>query len=239
MSAKIDNAGDHDLFSKSIDAIKGEIHAAGYSMHVNYSFIEFRAHLAKNGMYESPIFDPDEHDLTKDAFWLQIFDSDGKTIACHAERIFDCTDFVREYVATDKIWFSKSTGPDPKSWRTEVKYPSVTLSGRVGLAGSMFVDPAHRGTGLSLFLPYLSRSICIHTHKTDWNTGLVRENILHSRIPTLYYGYPRTEFLFSGTLPRASTAFQDIHLCWISKPESAEKLRQLKDHPRYAVDVMS
>jgi hypothetical protein len=101
----------------------------------------------------------------------------------------------------------------------------------------MFVKKEHRGTGVALYLPYLSRSIFMRTLGTDWNTGLVRENILKSRIPTEYYGYPRTSLIFSGTLPRTKSAFTDIHLCWISRQESIEKLRQLAMHPRYPVTI--
>lgn len=228
-----------DVFDRSIDAINEKLRDIGYRVHVNESFYDFRRHLAAVGMYESPIFDPDEHDLSSDAFWLQVEDGTGRIVACHAERMFTCHDFVAEKVETDQIWSSRGIDAERSSWRTEIQHPPVVLSGRVALAGSMFVDPEHRGTGVSLYLPYLSRSIAISKYGADWNTGLVRDNILNSRIPTLYYGYPRTALLFSGRLPRSNTSFQDIHLCWISRSESADKLHELAQHPRYPVTFAS
>lgn len=224
-----------DVIQESIRCIEEKIADLGYILKVNRDFHAFRAHLAKIGMYDSPIFDPDEHDLSRDAFWLQVIDGRGDTVACHAERVFTCMDFVSEKVETDHIWFSRGVGIETHKWRTKVSHPPVVLAGRISLAGSMFVDRQHRGTGMSLYLPYLSRSICLTAYGTDWNTGLVRDNILNSRIPTLYYGYPRTAFLFSGTLPRSSGPFQDIHLCWINRAESIEKIFELATHPRYPV----
>ncbi len=225
------------IISSSIERIASRIESLGYTLRENTDFYEFRAHLAKIGMYDSPIFDPDAHDLSVDAFWLQVIDSRGETVACHAERVFTCSDFVAEKVETDQIWFTRGVQIPTEQWRTRVTPPPLVLGGRVSLAGSMFVDREHRGTGVSLYLPYLSRSICLSRYGTNWNTGLVRENILNSRIPTLYYGYPRTALLFSGTLPRSTGAFQDIHLCWISRDESVGKLRELSAHPRYPIDV--
>lgn len=234
---KVQSSYDPRIFARSIAAIEAQIAGLGYKVTANESFYDFRRHLADVGMYESPIFDPDEHDLSSDAFWLQVEDKSGRIIACHAERVFTCDDFVTQKVESDKIWFSRGLKTESSTWRTEIHHPPLVLSGRVALAGSMFVDPEHRGTGISLYLPYLSRSISIHRYGVDWNTGLVRENILNSRIPTLYYGYPRTALLFSGRLPRTNTNFQDIHLCWISRIESAQKLTELANHPRYPVDV--
>jgi hypothetical protein len=224
---------------RSIDAFNQKMREIGYKVYVNESFFDFRRHLANVGMYESPIFDPDEHDLSSDAFWLQVEDKAGRIVACHAERLFTCSDFVAEKVETDQIWASRGIDAERSSWRTEIQHPPVVLSGRVALAGSMFVDPEHRGTGVSLYLPYLSRSIAISKYGANWNTGLVRDNILNSRIPTLYYGYPRTALLFSGRLPRSNTSFQDIHLCWISRSESADKLHELARHPRYPLTFAS
>ena len=228
---------ENGVIRESITSIEQKLADLGYVLKINTDFQEFRRHLSEIGMYDSPIFDPDEHDLTRDAFWLQVIDSHGNTIACHAERVFTCADFVSEKVETDQIWFSRGVGLETQKWRTKVNHPPIVLRGRVSLAGSMFVDRQHRGTGVSLYLPYLSRSICLDTYATDWNTGLVRDNILNSRIPTLYYGYPRTALLFSGTLPRSTGPFQDIHLCWISREESIEKIRELSSHPRYPLNL--
>ncbi len=231
------DAENNNLVKKSISVIEEKIRDSGYEVHINENFYELRHYINSVGAYDSPIFDPDEQDLKNKAFWIQVKSKDGTTVASHAERVFDCHDFVSEVIETDRIWFAAGEKMDRRLWRTEIHHPPIKLSGKVSIAGSMFVRKEHRGTGVSLYLPYLSRSIFLDSYKTDWNTGLVRENILKSRIPTEYYGYPRTSLVFSGTLPRTTGAFTDIHLCWISRQESVEKLRQLAQHPRYPVAI--
>ena len=227
----------NQFIDKSINAIEEKIRCAGYSVRQNKDFYELRDYINSVGAYDSPIFDPDEHDLKSGAFWLQVMSKNGETVASHAERMFKCGNFVTEFIETDRIWFSRGIDTETSKWRTAIRHPPVVLAGNVSIAGSMFVKKEHRGTGVALYLPYLSRSIFMRTLGTDWNTGLVRENILKSRIPTEYYGYPRTSLIFSGTLPRTKSAFTDIHLCWISRQESIEKLRQLAMHPRYPVTI--
>lgn len=235
--ASIDATKGDELIEKSILLIEEKIRSSGYEVCINRDFYALRDYINSVGAYDSPIFDPDEHDLKTNALWLQVKSKDGTTVASHAERAFECRDFVSEFIETDRIWFAKGVDIETHKWRTKIHHPSVVLSGNVSIAGSMFVRKEHRGTGVSLYLPYLSRSIFMRDHKTDWNTGLVRENILNSRIPTEYYGYPRTALVFSGTLPRTNSAFTDIHLCWISRQESIERLRQLANHPRYPIAV--
>jgi hypothetical protein len=233
------NPIDHesDFIAKSIRAIEEKISFSGYEVRQNTNFYELRDYINSVNAYDSPIFDPDEHDLRNGAFWLQVVTKEGETIASHAERMFSCRDFVTEFIDTDLIWFEKTAKIERSTWRTKIQHPPTILDGNVSIAGSMFVKKEHRGTGLSLYLPHLSRSIFMNRFGTNWNTGLVRENILNSRIPTEYYGYPRTALLFSGTLPRTTGAFTDIHLCWISRSESIEQIRRLGAHTRYPVNV--
>jgi hypothetical protein len=223
------------LLQQSIDRLSEEIAARGFNIAVDDDFHGLRRYLRAVGAYDNPSFDPDEHDLSSNAFWLRVEDSRGKIVASHAERIYQCQDFVSEVIESDRVWFDRGVSTPRREWRTEVTHPPVKIGGNVGFAGGMFIQPDHRGAGLSVFLPYFSRSLCMRNYATDWHTGLVRQNIAASPVPTGYYGFPRTTHLFDGTIPRTAGGFKDLHLCWMTREEGFVRLQELPSHPRYPV----
>lgn len=235
LSVSSDAVADMALLQLSIDRLNEAVARAGLNVAVDDDFAALRRYLISQGAYDNPSFDPGHHDLSRDAFWLRVENPAGQVVASHAERIYRCDDFVAEIIATDRIWFDEGVATPTAEWRTEVEFPPVTIRGTIGFAGGMFVRPEFRGTGLSVFLPYLSRSLCLRNFSTDWHTGLVRQNIAASPVPTGYYGYPRTTHLFDGTIPRTTGEFKDLHLCWMNRAESMERLRDLPTHPRYPV----
>jgi hypothetical protein len=223
------------LLQESIDRIVEEIDRRGFNLAVDDDMRGLQTYLSNSGAYPNPSFDPSVHDLTSNAFWLRVEDKNGRVIGSHAERIYHCEDFIEEIIESDRIWFGAGVSAPKETWRTNLTRPAARIAGSVGYAGGMFVQPDHRGSGLALFLPYLSRSLCLRNYKTDWHTGLIHLNIANSPIPTSYYGYPRTAHIFSGICPRTSGGFKDVHFCWMDRGESIEKLRELPNHPRYPV----
>lgn len=225
------------LIQQSIERIMEEIANLGYFLAIDDDMTGLQKYLTETGAYPNPSFDPIAHDLSANAFWLRVEDSNGRIVASHAERIFKCRDFVTELVETDKIWFENGVDDRAKPWRTEIAYPPAKIQGTVGYAGGMFIQPEHRGSGLALFLPYLSRSLCLRNFKTDWHTGLIHLNIASSPVPKERYGYPRTARIFDGRCPRTVGNFKEVHLCWIDRPESIQKLYELPRHPRFPIHL--
>ena len=233
----IDRAAVDRLVAASVTAIEEACARAGFRVAVDNDMFALRRYLQACGAYDNPSFDPNEHDLSRDAFWLRAEDASGRIVASHAERIYRCRDFVQEIIETDRVWFDKGVALETSTWRSAVTHPPVPISGTIGFAGGMFVQPEHRGSGLALYLPYLSRSLCLRDHGTDWHTGLVRENIARTRVATEYYGFPRTTHLFFGTIPRTTGDFKDLHLCWMDRAESLRRLHEMPSHARYPVAI--
>lgn len=225
------------LVQQSIERLMEEIANLGYFLAVDDDMAGLQKYLLKTGAYPNPSFDPTVHDLSSNAFWLRVEDGNGCVVASHAERVFACANFVEELIETDRIWFADGIDDREKPWRTEITRPPVSIQGRIGYAGGMFIQPEHRGSGLALFLPYLSRSLCLRNFQTDWHTGLIHLNIASSPVPKSCYGYPRTARIFDGRCPRTTGTFKEVHLCWMDRAESIEKLYQLPTHPRYPVDL--
>lgn len=234
----IDEQDYFGLAQLTIDAIQEEIRRLGYEATIENNFDDLREHLINEGAVINPSFDPSEHDLA-DAFWLRIEDENGSTVACHAERVYETDDFVAEYIDAGRLWWHRSAVASPSTWRDQVTAPPVRLCGRVAYAGSMLIAQAHRGRGLSLFLPYLSRALCFRNYGTNFHTGIVRERLAGSSVPTSNYGFPRTTPIFNGTLPGLNGPFERVHLCWMNRSEGLSQFRKLPNHPKFPVSIDS
>jgi len=82
------------------------------------------------------------------------------------------------------------------------------------------VSPVYRKKGLSLFLPFLSRSLCLRNYGTDFHTALVLASMAGSRIPTADYGYPHVEWCLRGWFPPTRRHEEDVHICYMTQAEN-------------------
>ncbi|MFZ9632880.1 MAG: hypothetical protein ACO3EK_03360, partial [Alphaproteobacteria bacterium] len=116
----IDRAADDRLVAASVTAIEEACARAGFRVAVDNDMFALRRYLQACGAYDNPSFDPNEHDLSRDAFWLRAEDASGRIVASHAERIYRCRDFVQEIVETDRVWFDRGVELETSKWRTAV-----------------------------------------------------------------------------------------------------------------------
>jgi hypothetical protein len=100
----------------------------------------------------------------------------------------------------------------------------------------MWIDKPYRGQGISMFLPYLSRSLCLRNFDTDFHTGLVFKNLAESKVPRAYYGYPHVDLCIDGYFPPTGKPEQ-VYLCWISRAESIERVHTLPRHDEFPVEL--
>jgi len=219
-----------------IEGITEEMFKGGYSISIEHDFERLRDHLSTQGAVINPSFDPAEHDLAQ-AFWLRVDDQEGQTIACHAERIYSTDDFVSEFLASGRLWWHRTSPIPAETWRGQLAELPICLRGNVAYAGSMLISKPHRGRGLSLFLPYLSRALCLRNYRTSFHTGLVRESLAGSAVPTGNYGFPRTTPIFRGTLPGLIGPYEQVHLCWMDRHEGFARLTSLPEHPKFPIDL--
>jgi hypothetical protein len=84
----------------------------------------------------------------------------------------------------------------------------------------MLIDKRYRKIGLSYYLPLLSRAICMAEFKTDFHTGIVRESLAASIVPTQRYGFSNVEKIFRGVLPGVTGNPEDVFLCWMDANEA-------------------
>jgi len=222
------------LLQKSIDAIMERIATLHLSLVVDNDFRGLVKFLEERNAFVYPSFNPAESASRGECFWFRLKDMHGDTVASHADRLFETDDFC-DLVESGELWFD---APAPKLGGNVLNAirPPVTIAGKVGHSGALWIDKPYRGQGLSLLLPYLSRSLCLRNFETDFHTGLVFKNLADSKVPRAYYGYPHVDLCLNGFFPPTGKA-EEVYLCWISQAEALERLRALPKHPEFPVPL--
>lgn len=230
---------DHEfgLLQQYIDAIMEKLAAENLSLAIETDFSGLMRFLDEVGSpLRNPTFDPDWSDLKHDAFWLRVIDENGVTVACHAERIFEVDNF-HEFIASGKLWHR-----DGLKWggdrvpELSIRQMPLNITGRVAHAGSMWIRPQMRKRGLSLYLPYLSRALCLRNYDTSWLCGFVLQGLAGSSVPRAAYGFPHIEPYLSGWFPPTRRNEEIVFLCYQNRVEGVERFRELPHHPQFPLN---
>jgi hypothetical protein len=230
---------DFGLLQSSVDAMMERLAALHLNLVVERDFARLMAFLrSMNSLGLNPTFDPEYNDLSDSSFWLRITDQDGATVASHAQRIFVTDDF-HELLASGRIWFPQGVKFAPGQEPIQVHRTAMLIAGVVAHAGGLWVNPLYRKKGLSLFLPFLSRALCLRNYGTDFHTSLVLASMAGSRIPTADYGYPHVEWCMRGWFPPTRRHEEGVHICYMTQAETIDRFRRLPDHPNYPAEAFA
>lgn len=233
------NDSDFGLLQASVDAIVERLASMRLSLVVEHDFGKLLDFLqAMNSLTQNPTFDPQVNDLSDSGFWLRIIDAHGVTVASHAQRIFETDDF-HDLLVSGRIWYTEGLKLAPGQTPIEAKRSTLHIAGVVAHAGGLWVNPTYRKKGLSMFLPFLSRSLCLRNYETDFFTALVLASMAGSRIPTANYGYPHVEWCMRGWFPPTRRHEEDVHICYMTQSEAIDRFRRLPDHPAYPAEVFA
>lgn len=233
------NDQDFGLLQSSVDAMMERLASLHLNLVVERDFAKLMAFLrSMNSLGLNPTFDPEHNDLSDSSFWLRITDQDGATVASHAQRVFVTDDF-HELLASGRIWFPQGVTFAPGQEPIQVQRTSMLIAGVVAHAGALWVNPLYRKKGLSLFLPFLSRALCLRNYGTDFHTSLVLASMAGSRIPTADYGYPHVEWCMRGWFPPTRRHEEGVHICYMTQAETIDRFRRLPDHPNYPAEAFA
>jgi hypothetical protein len=221
------------LLQRSIDAIMQKIAELHLSLVVETNFDDLQRFLTPFDIFRNPTFDPVFSDIGQDDFWFRVIDETGKTVACHADRVFRSEDFGA-LMESGELWYRDGFGPHTET-DVRVDRPNIPIRGTVSHSGSLFVHPQSRGRGLSVYLPYLSRSMLLRNYRTTYHTGIVFHSLAGSRVPTANYGYPYVAPCLKGFFPPTGKS-ELVYFCSIDQRESLQQLRGLPAHAEFPVD---
>jgi hypothetical protein len=166
-----------------------KIAAVGLDVFVESNFrdyIQLRRRMSPDYIH-NPTYDPGHSGLSLlNAFWLRAVDSDGRTAAMIAERIFDSDDFFADF-RTMRIWHDR---PEEATGVVRIdSKPSVVLSGRIGHTGGLWIEPAFRKKNLSGLLDHLARGLLLKNFWFDHITAVITESLAATGIGNKQYGW--------------------------------------------------
>ncbi len=218
-----------------IDALTDAVARLGLTLVIERDFDRLVRFLEGQGSFANPSFDPRKSRLGPEDFWLAAVDSDGSIVATSAEKVIETEDLVEE-VATGRIWYEGGFARGFGVERIATLAVSTRLSGRLSHSGSTYVVPAHRRSGLAMFLPWLSRALSFRNAGCLANTGFVRQSLADTPVPVRSYGYAHVEKCLDGWFPPQGGS-EILYLCWITAEEFRAKLATLPEHPRHPVPL--
>lgn len=140
----------------------------------------------------NPTFDPDKSGDPLDAYWLHVVGADGRTAGVMAGRYIE-TDDYHDYVRRGLLW-SPPDRPVPVETVLDRPGPAGVLSH----CGGLWVDPAHRGIGLSWLIPRLNHAVAAQRWSVDGIVGVVFDRLLAKGVPTANYGVPDVRLCVDG-----------------------------------------
>jgi len=156
----------YDDTTRYIDMVKQSL--PGLTLKVSSDLLEWK----RVSPDLSKPFDPDLNDIRpSDAFWIGLYD-DGECIACGGGRVFECDDFIREYLTTYLLFGDIAPSVDSKPYTFDE--PGPVLSGRVGYAGGVWVHPDYKG--LAKVVSQLGKVIALRRLRVDHYTALIRRS---------------------------------------------------------------
>jgi hypothetical protein len=173
-----------------------KIATVGLDVYVESNFRDFmtlRRSVAPNTV-QNPTYDPDHSNISlNNAFWLRAVEPGGQTVAMVAQRVFDCANFLDE-VRSLRVWHDR--GPVVDEIQVVDGGAAATLSGRIGHAGGLWIDPGWRKRNLSGLLDHLGRGLLLKNFWYDHITAFIAEDLAATGIAARQYGWPAVEGRF-------------------------------------------
>lgn len=203
-----------------------KIAVRGLDVYVESNFADFmrlRRQVAPESV-QNPTYDPDHSNINlHNAFWLRAVEPRGDTVAMIAQRVIDTADFLED-LKTLRLWHDL---PGKVTGVIDIVDCSAArgLSGRIGHAGGLWIDPRYRKKNLSGLLDHLGRGLLLKNFWFDHITAFIADNLAKTGIAVKQYGWPDVEgrvyfdFLTGGpAIP--------IGFCHMSRAQSVESMNR-------------
>lgn len=230
------SAQDRGVLQQGVDSLTQHIAGLGLGLSIEQDFTGLVALLSRSGAFTNPSYDPAHSRLGWRDFWVRLAESDGRTIACSAEKVVETEDFM-QLVADGRIWYAGGYTAIGQGPLIPVLRHSREINGTVSHSGSTWVHPDWRGRGLAMLMVRLTQALSFRNSAAAINTGFVRESLLRGSVPTLSYGYVRVELCIDGWWP-PQRSNERLYLCSITDQEYARSVEQLPRHPHTPVRLV-
>jgi hypothetical protein len=203
-----------------------KIATVGLDVYVESNFrdyIRLRRLLAP-GSVQNPTYDP-EHSILSfhNAFWLRAVEPNGDTVAMVAQRVLD-TDNLLDELKSLRLWHDQANRVDAVIDIVDCE-AAAHLSGRIGHAGGLWIDPTYRKKNLSGLLDHLGRGLLLKNFWFDHMTAFIAENLAATGIATKQYGWPDVEGRVYFDVLAGGPAIP-VGFCHMSRAESVARMTE-------------
>ncbi len=222
------------LLQLSIEVLQQKIASLGLNLIVERDFEKLvNTLLANNATVINPTIDPRRHVIGPENFWLNVTNHNGRSVACIATRLFE-TDNFTDLVTSGQLFDHRGLDAFLGGETVEIIETSRRIEGTVNYLASLWVHPIWRRKGLSLILPYLSRSLAMRNYGANYCCAYILRELAMSRLPIDVYGLVHQELSYKGYYPPVS-GYEEMYLSYADVEESLDRLRTLPDHRIYPI----
>lgn len=160
--------------------------------------------------------DPDLNDLHKgNSFWVYLTDNDGEIVTCVVYRFMETEDFVRDWIATQRL-FGDAT-PRLHQKMMTLNWDAPKLKKRIVFAGGNWVHPKMRGRSMLVAFNRLSRIIAQRHFLFDYFTGFLR-SVTDVRYSAKNLGFSGKIMVSTGHYAGRDHEI-DVDMVWVSQAD--------------------
>jgi hypothetical protein len=143
----------------------------------------------------TPMYDPRVNSMTPDtSFWISGRDPQGDIVATQCARYYDWTgtDFKAEFESLRLAYEYPDAAMYPEELAICEAPSGPRITGPVCFSGAAWYRPDYRGTGLSSFLPRISRALAYTRWGTDYTYSFIEPKLAAKGVAARY-GYTHIE----------------------------------------------
>jgi hypothetical protein len=171
-----------------------KIAAVGLDVYVESNFRDFmklRRQVAPDTV-QNPTYDPIHSNISlHNAFWLRAVEASGDSVAMIAQRVVDTSNFLEE-LASLRLWHDRAGKVEAAIDIVDCR-AAAALSGRIGHAGGLWIDPNYRKKNLSGLLDHLGRGLLLKNFWFDHVTAFIADDLAKTGIGASQYGWPAVD----------------------------------------------
>lgn len=191
----------------------------GYAVTVESDLHKLSRRFGAHGQLFYAVFDPANAAPFDDAFWVNVRDVEGETVATHANAVFRDANFG-ELVSSGRIW---GRGGERLAWSG----PPSPIAGDIGHGGCMWVRPDVRDRGLVAPIHTMSMALALWRFGIDVHTGFMFADAVNRGLMRSY-GYMHHQLCIDG-YSSAVGRVAKLHAVWMTREEMLADLLRRQD----------
>jgi hypothetical protein len=197
---------------------------SGYTISIRYDLREWASYVRSKPdcPIVNPTLDPDCSDLdASNSLWVDIHDRSGRRAAVSANRVMHCSDFAEAF-ASGHAHYAHPSSEHRMQVRPEV--PRGLMTGRIGHAGGLYVEPHAKKEGFPWLASPLMRALSIISFGVDRQCGAIFGHLKDAGFIERAYRFPDWWLAVDGYFPPIGKEAK-VYIMHIGLDAMVEQLR--------------